>query len=176
MTLLWLFLYLLVERLFELWLSLRNCRLLEARGGREFYPETFPRMVLLHTLFLLALLGESYPWRIALSPLDITLLAVFVLLQLARYWCIFSLGENWNTRIMLVPGGAVKKSGPYRFLSHPNYLVVTLEFLLLPLLMKAPLTLVVFFSVNLLILRERIRLEERALREFTDYSRQFPLK
>jgi len=174
MMLLWLFLYLVMERLFELWLSRRNCRSLEARGGREFYPETFPRMVALHTLFLAALLAESYPWRFSQGYFSSALLAVFVLLQLVRYWCIFSLGENWNTRIMLVPGGSVKRRGPYRFLAHPNYLVVTLEFLLLPLLLQAPVTLAVFFPANLLILRQRIRLEELALREFTDYNRQFP--
>jgi methyltransferase len=68
----------------------------------------------------------------------------------------------------------VKKTGPYRLLSHPNYLVVTMEFLLLPLLMHAPYTLAIFFPANLLIVRQRIRLEERALREFTDYSDRFP--
>jgi methyltransferase len=163
-----------MERLFELYLSRRHCRVLAARGGREFYPETFPRMVALHTLFLLALLGESYPWRIPASPYSVALLAIFVLLQLGRYWCILSLGEQWNTRIVLVPGGTVKKSGPYRLLSHPNYLVVTLEFLLLPLIMHAPYTFVVFFPANLLIVRQRIRLEESALREFTDYNDHFP--
>jgi methyltransferase len=176
MGLLWLFLYLALERFFELYLSGRHCRLMAARGGREFYPETFPRMVALHTLFLAALLAESYPWRFSPDYFTGTLLGVFFLLQVVRYWCMISLGENWNTRIMLVPGGAMKKSGPYRFLAHPNYLVVTLEFLLLPLLLQAPVTLAVFFPANLLVLRQRIRLEERALREFTDYSRHFPLK
>jgi methyltransferase len=174
MPLLWVFGYLIGERLFELLLSRRNCRLLAARGGREFYPETFPRMVALHSLFLGALLAESYPWRFSPGYLSSALLVVFVLLQLARYWCIISLGENWNTRIVLVPGGVVQKLGPYRFLAHPNYLVVTLEFLLLPLLLQAPMTLAVFFPANLLVLRQRIRLEEQALREFTDYNRQFP--
>lgn len=174
MTLLWLFLYLVLERLFELWLSRRNCRLLEARGGREFYSETFPRMVSLHSLFLVALLAESYPWRFSPGYLGSALLAVFLLLQLIRYWCIISLGENWNTRIVLVPGGSVKRSGPYRLLAHPNYLVVSLEFLLLPLLLQAPVTLAVFFPANLLILRQRIRLEEQSLREYTDYNRRFP--
>jgi methyltransferase len=175
MTLLWVFCYLFVERLFELLLSRRNCRLLAGRGGREFFPETFPRMVALHSLFLAALLAESYPWRFSPGYFSSALLALLVLLQGVRYWCIISLGENWNTRIVQVPGGAVKKRGPYRFLAHPNYLVVTLEFLLLPLLLQAPVTLAVFFPANLLILRQRIRLEEQALREFTDYNQQFPL-
>lgn len=174
MSLLPVFAYLVLERFFELHLSRRHCLALADRGGREFYPETFPRMVALHTLFLLALLGESYPWHVPLGPFTGTLLAIFVLLQGARYWCIISLGECWNTRIVMVPGGAVKKAGPYRFLSHPNYLVVSLEFIILPLLMGAPYTLVLFFPANLLVVRQRIRLEEKALREFTDYNERFP--
>ena len=174
MPLLWIFVYLLLERLFELFLSRRHCRALALRGGREFYPETFPRMVALHTGFFLALLGESYPWHVPAGMFTSSLIILFVLLQVSRYWCIVSLGEYWNTRIVLVPGGNVKKSGPYRLLSHPNYLVVTLEFLILPLLMHAPYTLALFFPANLLIVRQRIRLEEKSLREFTDYNEQFP--
>ena len=174
MPLLWVFAYLVVERFFELYLSCRHCRTLAARGGREFYQETFPRMVALHTLFLLALCGESYPWHVPIDRRTIILLVLFVLLQGARYWCILTLGENWNTRIVLVPGGEVKKSGPYRFMPHPNYLVVILEFIILPLLMHAPYTLAIFFPANLLIVRQRIRLEESALREFTNYNEQFP--
>lgn len=174
MLLLWLFAYLVMERLFELFLSRRHCFALAARGGREFYPETFSRMVALHTLFLLALLGESYPWYVPFDLATVILLALFILLQAGRYWCILSLGENWNTRIVLVPGGSVKRTGPYRFFPHPNYLVVTLEFLVLPLLMHAPYTFAIFFPANLLVVRQRIRLEEQALREFTDYNDRFP--
>lgn len=174
MSLLWVFAYLVSERLFELRLSRRHFLALAARGGREFSPETFPPMVALHTLFLLALLIESSPWRLPLTPGNSTLLALFILLQGARYWCIVSLGPCWNTRIVLIPGGAARREGPYRFLSHPNYLVVILEFALLPLLMSAPYTLALFFPANLLIIRQRIRLEEKALREFTDYNEKFP--
>lgn len=176
MSLLWVFAYLLLERFFELSLSRRHFQALARRGGREFYPETFPRMVALHTLFFLALLGESYPWHLPAGIFTVSLLTLFVLLQGMRYWCIASLGECWNTRIVLVPGGTVQKTGPYRLLSHPNYLVVTLEFIVLPLLMQAPFTLAIFFPANLLILRQRIRLEEKSLREFTDYNKRFPLR
>lgn len=173
MSLLWIFAYLLLERFFEIYLSRRHFHALTIRGGREFYPETFIRMIVLHTMFLLALFCESYPWDIIAGPAAVTLLILFILLQCGRYWCIASLGEYWNTRIVLVPGGKVRKTGPYRFFRHPNYLVVTLEFLLLPLLMHAPYTLVLFFPLNLLVVRQRIRLEEGALREFTDYSERF---
>lgn len=170
------FTYLLLERLFELLLSRKHYREQTARGGREFYPESFPRMIALHTLFLGSLLGESYPWQIANDLTTQALLGMFVVLQGGRYWCILSLGRQWNTRIVLVPGDHVTTSGPYRFLSHPNYLIVSLEFLVIPLLLQTPLTLLIFFPANIYIVRQRIRLEESALREFTDYNQQFPQK
>jgi methyltransferase len=176
MSLLWIFALLLLQRLFELHLSRRHLQVLAARGGREFYPESFPRMIALHTLFLLALFWESYPWEVAADAFTWSLIAMLASLQGLRYWCIVSLGDSWNTRIVLVPGGTTRKTGPYRLLPHPNYLVVTIEFLLLPLLMHAPYTLSVFFPLNLLVLRDRIRLEEKSLREFTDYDARFPCR
>jgi methyltransferase len=172
-SLLWVFAYLVLERMLELYLSRKHRQGLEALGGREYYPDTFFRMAALHALFLVALFGEAYPWRIPAHPFQVTLLAFFVLLQGLRYWCILSLGQAWNTRIVLVPGGSVQKRGPYRLLAHPNYWVVTLEFIVLPLLMHAPWTFAVFFPANLLVLRQRIQLEERALRQFTDYGERF---
>ncbi len=175
MSLLWIFAYLGLERLLELYVSRKHRQAREALGGREYYPETFFRMATLHVLFLVALIWESYPWRIPVDSYHVVLLTWFVLLQGLRYWCILSLGEAWNTRIVLVPGGRVQKRGPYLLLAHPNYLVVTLEFITLPLLMHAPWTFLVFFPANLLILRQRIRLEEMALRQFTDYAERFPM-
>ena len=174
MSLLWIFAYLVTERFFELCLSRRHRLALLARGGKEFYPETFKKVVALHSLFLLALFMESYPWLVTVKPFTVIILTLLVVLQAVRYWCIISLGEYWNTRIMVVSGESVKKIGPYRWLSHPNYLVVTLEFLLLPLLMHAPYTLALFFPANLIIICQRIRLEETSLRKFTDYNQQFP--
>ncbi|PKN12193.1 MAG: hypothetical protein CVU69_08325 [Deltaproteobacteria bacterium HGW-Deltaproteobacteria-4] len=176
MALGWIFLLLLSERLFELVLAHRHTRALLARGGREFYPETFPPIVALHAVFLLSLALESYPWDVPLDALTFGTLGLLLLLQGGRYWCITALGEQWNTRILLVPDAPVQRRGPYRWLRHPNYLIVTLEFLLLPLLFRTPLTFLLCFPINLLLLRQRIRLEEAALRQFSDYSSRFPLR
>ena len=81
-----------------------------------------------------------------------------------------SLGKFWNTRVVVVPGTHLVRTGPYRFLRHPNYLVTVLEILLLPLLMRAPVTLVLFSISNLAVLRQRIRIEEMALRDATDWK------
>jgi methyltransferase len=173
MSLWWVFSFYFTERLFELLQSRKNLRLLLARGGREFYPETYRVIVGLHVCFFVALIAESWPWLVPLDTLTIFCLAAIFFLQALRYWCVAFLGIYWNTRIIVVPGTRVQNRGPYRFMRHPNYLVVTLEFLILPLLCRAPFTLVVFSLLNLAVLRQRIALEEKVLRDFTDYDEKF---
>lgn len=163
-----------LQRAAELWLCRRNRRTLTGRGGREFFPESYPVMAALHALFLLSLAWESHPWRVPADAATYVLLASLAVVTVLRYWTIATLGERWTTRIVVVPGSRVVRAGPYRFLRHPNYLVIVLEFLLLPLLLRAPLTLAAFSLANLLVLRQRIRLEETVLREMTDYSERFP--
>lgn len=162
-----------VQRLLELRLSARNRRRLLSRGGKEVRPETYRTMVALHVLFLASLTLESYPWTVPLDGRTAGCLAALAAVTFLRYWTIASLGEYWNTRVIVVPGAAVVRSGPYRFLRHPNYLVIVLEFLLLAVLMRAPATLVLFSLANLAVLRQRIRIEEEALREATDYKDRF---
>ena len=164
MSFLWIFLVLIIQRLAELVLASRNRRRALDRGGIEYAPETYRKFVWLHSLFLVSLLLESYPWQLPLDELTWSCLILFGLLQLLRYWCIRSLGEQWNTRIIVIPSSPLSRRGPYRWFRHPNYLVVTLELAVIPLLARAPLTLLVFSIVNLVLLRERIRLEEKALR------------
>jgi methyltransferase len=175
MSLWWLFAFLAGQRLLELRLAARNRIRLLARGGKEFYPASYRSIFCLHLLFYSSLILESFPWRVPLDLLTWLTLSVLILLQLLRYWCIASLGEFWNTRIILLPGAPVIRRGPYRFFRHPNYLVVILEFIFIPLLARSPLTLLIFSVANLLLLRQRIKLEEQVLAEHTDYRQQFKL-
>jgi len=162
---LWIFLLLIFQRLAELALASRNRKRAMARGGIESAPETYRKFLWLHSLFLVSLLLESYPWQLPLDALTWFCLVLFGLLQLLRYWCIRSLGEQWNTRLIVIPGSPLSRRGPYRWIRHPNYLVVTLELAVIPLLARAPMTLLMFSLANLVLLRQRIRLEEEALRE-----------
>jgi methyltransferase len=161
------------QRIAELWLSRRNRLRLLARGGREVRPETYRTMVALHVLFLASLAWESHPWRVPLDARSWGCFAALLAVTALRYWSIASLGEYWNTRVIVVPGARVVRRGPYRILRHPNYLVIVLEFLLFPLLLRAPVTLLLFTIANLAVLRQRIRIEEEALREATDYADRF---
>ena len=169
----WIFSLLIIERLTELIIAERNKRAVIAQGGREFFSETYKVMVVMHFLFMISLVIESAPWSIPLDLLTILCLSAIILLQFGRYWCIWSLGRFWNTRIIVLPGAKAIRRGPYRFIRHPNYLVVTLEFIVIPLLMRTPVTLVIFSLVNLMVLRRRIRLEEKALQDQTDYGQVF---
>jgi methyltransferase len=173
MSFAWVLAVFFLQRMAELALCRRNRRALIASGGKEFHTETYPVMVALHTFFFLSLAWESYPWRVPLDLRTTACLAGLVAVTALRYVSIATLGGKWTTRIVSVPGSKVVRVGAYRFFRHPNYLVIVLEFLLFPLLLRAPFTLVAFSLANLLVLRQRIRLEENVLRETTDYEEKF---
>ena len=154
-----------IQRLLELAYSRSNERRLRAMGAVEFGASHYPLMVGLHTLWLASTLVEGLqrgPQIPAWWPVP---LAAFLLVQPLRYWAIISLGTNWNTRVLVVPGVKLVKSGPYRYLSHPNYLVVAVEILTFPLIFGAWITAIVFSILNAVLLYVRIRTENRALQE-----------
>jgi methyltransferase len=154
-----------VQRLLELWYSRRNERRLLARGAVEKGSGHYPVIVAVHSLWLVSTLVEGLlrgPEPPAWWPVP---LVAFLLVQPLRYWAILSLGENWNTRVLVVPGGKLVRRGPYRYFPHPNYVVVAVEVLTFPLIFGAWITAVVFSLLNAALLYVRIRTENRALRD-----------
>ncbi len=153
------------ERVVELVISTRNARNAFARGGVEFGTKHFPWMVALHTGLLLACLAEVYfADRPFLPGLGWPMFALVVASQVLRYWCIVSLGAQWNTRVIVVPGLRLVTRGPYRWMRHPNYLAVVIEGFALPLVHTAWVTAVVFTLLNaVLLLAFRLPTENRAL-------------
>ena len=151
-----------LQRLVELILARRNAQRLLAAGGIEYGRSHYPVMVALHAAWLVGLwwLGRD-------QPADPVLLGVFVLLQLGRLWVIASLGRRWTTRVIVLPGEALVAKGPYRWIKHPNYLIVALEIAVVPLALGLPVFAAVFTVVNALVLDERIRVENAALAEAT---------
>lgn len=157
-----------LQRLMELLLARRNERRARARGAVEKGKGHYPFIVGLHSLWLVSTLAEGLlrgPEIPAYWPLP---LALFLLVQPLRYWAIFSLGESWNTKILVVPGARAVSRGPYRYLSHPNYVVVVVEILAFPLVFGAWITALVFTVLNAAVLRVRIGEENRALRELAE--------
>lgn len=152
------------ERIVELVISRRNAARAFARGGVEYGFAHFPWMVALHTALLLACIVEA-AFRPFIPALGWPMLAIALLCQLGRYWVIASLGEQWNTRVIVVPGaGRVSSRGLYRWLRHPNYVIVAIEGIALPLVHSAWITAIAFTVLNaVLLLRFRIPVENRAL-------------
>lgn len=156
-----------VQRLLELRLSRRNERRLRERGAIERGREHYPFMVALHALWLISTVAEGSRRKPG-GVTRITALGAFLLAQPLRYWAIKSLGEHWNTKILVVPGEDVVRTGPYRYIKHPNYVVVAVEVLSFPLIFGAWISALVFSILNAILLTVRIREEERALRELAD--------
>ncbi len=153
------------QRLLELVLARRNERRARARGAVERGRGHYPFIVALHTLWLVSTLVEGILRGPELPVLWPVPLALFLLVQPLRYWALFSLGESWNTKILVVPGAKPVRRGPYRYLNHPNYVVVVVEILSFPLIFGAWVTALVFTVLNAAVLYVRIREENRALAE-----------
>ena len=150
-----------LQRVGELVLSRRNTERLLAQGAREAAPGHYPLIVALHAAWLVGL------WYLAVWRGDVGVswgwLVVFVVLQGLRVWVIATLGPRWTTRIIVLPGAPLVASGPYRFVSHPNYCVVAAEILVLPLVFGLLWYGLVFSVLNAVALWIRIRAEAAAL-------------
>jgi methyltransferase len=148
-----------LQRLGALALARRNTRALLARGAFEIGSAHYPLIVLLHAAWLASILWFlPYP-----AHINWPLLAVFVVLQGLRLWVLASLGPYWTTRIIALPGAPLVTGGPYRFVRHPNYLVVAGEILVLPLVFGETMVALVFTLGNAALMFWRIRQEESGL-------------
>lgn len=156
--------FLVLQRLGELALSARNARRVRALGGREHGAGHFPLLVLVHTLFPAGLLAEAAVLGARPGALWPAWLGLWLAAQTLRYAAMWSLGDRWNVRILVVPGMPLVRRGPYRWIAHPNYLAVAIELIAGALLFGAWRTAVGITALNLVALSVRIRAEEEALR------------
>jgi methyltransferase len=153
-----------LERMVELRLAHRNGARVLAQGGWEMGQEHYPWMVVLHTAFLAGcLLEPMLAGRPFLPALAVPMLALVVAAHAVRWACIYTLGERWNTRIIVLPGQPRVTTGLYRWLSHPNYAAVVVEGFALPLVHYAWITAASFTVMNAFLLRVRIQAENKAL-------------
>ncbi|MFI8263038.1 isoprenylcysteine carboxyl methyltransferase family protein [Streptomyces sp. NPDC085665] len=153
-----------LERLAELATARRNTRRSLSLGAIEYGRGHYPAMVALHTALLLGCVVEPLVAdRPFLPALGWAALALVVAAQGLRWWCIATLGPQWNTRVLVVPGRPLVAAGPYRLLRHPNYVAVVVEGAALPLVHTAWVTAAAFTLLNFALLGVRIRCEEDAL-------------
>ena len=154
----WLITFLFVQRLAELALAQRNTARLQAAGAVEFGAAHYPLIVALHAAWLAGL------WVFGRGrAVDPMWLSAFVVLQAGRLWALVSLGRRWTTRVIVVPGEMPVARGPYRFLRHPNYLIVILEIAVVPLALGLPLFALAFSLANTVLLIWRVHVENQAL-------------
>lgn len=147
-----------LQRLAELPHAQRNTRALLARGAREYGATHYPAMVILHAAWLAAMFWFTQP---APTP-QWFWLGLFVACQAIRVWLLAALGPYWTTRVIVLDRAPPIRSGPYRYLRHPNYLVVAIEMPALPLGLEMPMVALVFGLLNLVVLAVRIRVEDAA--------------
>lgn len=154
-----------LERIFELILAARNRKKVLAMGAQEFGHNHYPLLIVLHVGWFTSWLYEACSYG-TLGNYWHLWMAVFLVAEVLRYWCILSLGKFWNTRIFVVPGERLVRRGPYRLIPHPNYLAVALVLLSVPLIFGAWRTSLIFTILNaMLLLRVRIPVEEQALKK-----------
>jgi len=148
-----------VQRLAELPYAARNTKRLLASGAIEYGRKHYPLFVVLHASWLLAIV-VFLPQNPPIYPAP---LIAYAVLEVLRLWVLFSLGPYWTTRIISPPKAPLVRKGPYRFVRHPNYWIVTGEIALLPLVFGEAAVAVVFSLFNAALLFWRIRVENMAL-------------
>lgn len=147
-----------LQRLIELPIARTNTKRLLAAGGHEVGAGHYPWIVALHASWLITLW-----WLAPARPISLPFLTLFVLVEFCRFWVLRTLGPRWTTRIVVVPGERLVARGPYRFVNHPNYLVVIGEIAVLPLVFGLWQVALIFSLLNATVLTVRIRAENRAL-------------
>ena len=149
--------FVIAQRLLELGLSRRNTARLLARGGREVGAGHYPVIVALHTAWIACL--AVFGWQ---SPLIVVWVAIFAVLQIFRVWILASLGPRWTTRIIVIDEPLIRR-GPYRVLSHPNYILVAAEIIAVPMALGLTWVAALFTILNAIVLYHRISMENEAL-------------
>ena len=157
-----LLLFLISQRLAELILAKQNEQWMKNQGAIEVGKDHYKWFVLVHSFFFISLILESMHFN-ETATFSLIYFSLFVITQLIRFWCIATLGRYWNTKIIVLPGAKLIKKGPYRYIKHPNYIIVGLELIIIPLLFGAYMTAFIFITLHLILLRTRIPIEEEAL-------------
>jgi methyltransferase len=147
-----------LQRIAELWWARQNERRLFAAGGVEYGRSHLALIIFLHAAWITGIWALAYD-----RPLDVAFLGLFILLQIARFWVLMTLGRRWTIRIIVVPGERLVARGPYRFLRHPNYVVMTGEIAAVPLALGLPLYALIFSILNAAVLALRVPAEDAAL-------------
>lgn len=157
--------YLISLRIAELLIAKSNEKHQKNQGAIEIDDPYYAHIVVTHILFFIALILESvlsHGWG---KDISIVVFTVFLLLQAFRFWCLFSLGRFWNTKVIVLPNAKFVRKGPYKWINHPNYWLVGLELFVIPIMFHAYITAFLFVSAHIWLMTKRIPLENQALHQ-----------
>lgn len=161
--------FVILQRIAELFYSKANTKQLLAEGAVEYGQSHYKYLVGMHAAWLLSLSVGVIFFEPAISW---PLLIFFMLLQGVRIWIIYTLGRFWTTRIIAPVERPLIRGGLYRFFDHPNYLIVALEIVVLPLCFGFVWLALIFTILNGVMLVIRIGVENASFRkrgvQFTD--------
>lgn len=153
-----------LQRYMEILIAAKNERWMKERGGIEVGQGHYKYFILLHVMFFLFIIIEVQKMSFVKTvPFHLVFFIIFAVAQIGRIWCIYSLGKFWNTKIIVLPKVVLIKKGPYKYLKHPNYVIVFIELLTMPLIFGAYVTALIFPFLHLLLLIIRIPYEDKAL-------------
>ncbi|HLR40912.1 MAG TPA: isoprenylcysteine carboxylmethyltransferase family protein [Virgibacillus sp.] len=155
--------FIICQRLTELLIAKSNEKWMIERGGIKLGEEHYKWFILLHSLFFLSIMLEVLFQTERTQSLNVFLFVIFIVTQLGRIWCIATLGRFWNTKIIILPRVALIRKGPYKYVKHPNYIIVAVELFIIPLLFGAYFTAFLFPVLHFLLLKIRLPQEEKAL-------------
>lgn len=161
----YLIIFLIIQRLVELFISKRNEKWLLSQGAVEYGKEHYKLIVLLHIAFLLSLMFEYMLTgsNFEMDLINYVFLVIFIFLQICRIVVLLTLGKYWNTRILRIPNLQLVQKGIYKYIHHPNYVIVIGEIFVIPMIFDLYWTAVIFTVLNLLVLKIRIKEENKAL-------------
>lgn len=165
-----------LQRIVELLVAKHNEKWMKSQGAFEAGASHYPFMVAMHSSFFIVLIIEVVVFNRPLSSVWPFFLSIFLLAQFLRIWCLTSLGKYWNTKIIVLPNAHVIRKGPYKWIRHPNYVIVATELLVLPLLFSAYFTATLFTILNIWMMSVRIPAEEQALKKATNYREEFSIE
>ena len=154
----------LVPMLGETWLSARHERALRARGAVEPAGDVYRLMALAYPGAFALLLGEGALRNVAVDPWFSAGVLVFAAAKALKYWAIATLGPRWTFRVLVPPRSPRRVAGPYRWVSHPNYIAVAAELAGTALAMRAIVSGPIAVGGFGVLMLRRIAVEERALR------------
>lgn len=154
-----------VQRMGELIVAKRHSKKMFEKGAVEIDRKGYIFIVCMHSGFFIVMILEFIFLNRNLNLYWYLLAFIFVLAQALRYWAIKSLGINWNTRIIVLKGSMQITSGPYKYINHPNYIAVETELIILPLIFSCYITSLIFGVLNFFVLKRRIKIENKALKQ-----------